>query len=231
MKKSLFILTFIILFKISSGQDTTRRFEFGSTILTANSFLMDNSYSENQYYSNWLAIDRPSLELINGLFFRYTKKRLALRVHASYSNYSAASTYTTETWPYGPIGGDINNNSFQIGVGGQFSILKQKPWFYSCLDITYRHVNSIGHSYGEDFSRKFTSTINGADCFIGLGFKIKLLKNFYLSPEVGYNTSLQFIKSVTTSTEPFLYINRPNKFSYSELSTMPILKLHLTVKF
>jgi hypothetical protein len=174
----------------------------------------------------------PPIEFINGLFFRYTKKRFAVRVLASYSNFSSASSYTTEAWPFGPIGGDINNKDFRIGAGGQFEILKQLPWFYTCLDIAYRRVNTIGHSYGGGlFSQKFMCTSNGADCFIGLGFKIKITRNFNLSPEVGCNTSIQFINSESIATEPFMFWNPPYKYNYSELDVIPIFKVHLTVKF
>lgn len=125
MKKTVSILAFIILFKISYGQDTIRRFEFGSTIFTMNSFNIA-SQSKSISYSHFGTGERPLFELINGLFFRFTKNRLALRVHASYSDFSSASTFTTDAWPYGPIGGNINNKDFRIGAGCQFSILEQR---------------------------------------------------------------------------------------------------------
>lgn len=138
----------------------------------------------------------------------------------------------TETWPYGPVGGNINNKDFRIGAGGQFSILERHPWMYTFLDISYRHVNATGNSYGGGlFARKFKSSSNGAAGFIGLGFKIKIIKNFNLSPEIGYNASLQFINSESIATEPNMFINNPYRHTYSEMVAIPILKLHLTVKF
>lgn len=220
MRRLIALLTFMVLFKMSQGQDSVRHFEFGATILKVNSF---NT-------SQFIATDRPWLELVNGLFFRYSKKRLGLRVQASYSDYSTFDTYIA-TGPIGPMGRDVNNKALQIGIGGQFSILKHKSWLYTCLDISYRYLYSNGHDYGP-FSEKFTNTSNGADCFLGMGFQFKVFRNFILSPEVGYNTSIQFINEAITLTDLSYYVRPPiYKFSYSEINLIPVLKLHLTVKF
>ena len=225
------ILPFMILVKISSGQDTKGRFEFGSTILTVNSSILAPQIKDKSY-STYDAAIRPPFEFINGLFFRYTKHRLALRVQTSYSDYSSSNSYTTEAWPYGSIGGDINNKDFQIGVGGQFSIIKHGSWLYTCLDIAYRHVYSTGHSYGGGwFTQKFTRTSNGSDCFIGVGSKIKVFKNFNLSPEIGCNTSFQFYTTEYIATDPNMFVNRPFKYSDSDIILNPVAKLHLTVIF
>lgn len=216
MKKLISILTFMFLFQISNGQDTIRRFEFGSTLVTINSF-------NNNYY---FAPDRPSFELINGLFFRYTKKRLGLRLHTSYTD-NSTSYATPAGWSDGSSG-DINNKDFRIGVGGQFSLLKHKEWFYTFLDLSYRNVFSTGHYYegiGGD-NERFSKTANGFDCFLGLGFKIKTIKHVYLSPELGYFLSSKFVNQTTNN-----YWGQTSKFNYSEGNLNPVIKLHLTVKF
>lgn len=216
MKKLITILAFILTFHISKGQDTIRRFEFGSTFITINSF-------NTKYYS---APDRPSFEFINGLFFRYTKKRLGLRLHTSYTDNS--TSYATPSGVPDSSSGDINNKDFRIGVGGQFSLLKRKEWFYTFLDLSYRNVFSTGHYYGGSggANESFSKTANGFDCFLGLGFKIKTIKYVYLSPELGYLISNKFVNQTTNN-----YLGQTSKSNNIDLNLNPILKLHLTVKF
>lgn len=216
MRKLIGILTCIFLFQVSKGQDTLREFEFGSTILTIISF--DPGFSGY----------RPSPEFINGVFFRYTKKRFGLRIHASYSNNTTSST---SYYAGRPIGNQVNTKGILIGAGGQFTILKHKQWLYAFLDISYSNSSSAGYQYGP-ISQKSTGTSNGFDCFSGFGFKIKAFKNIYLSPEIGLYSSSQFINKTTTPTD-VIFISGPVNYhsSYSETNLNPGFKLHLTVKF
>lgn len=217
MKKLTTILALMFFSQISNGQDTIRRFEFGSTLVTVNSF--------NTNYN--IAPDRPSLEFINGVFFRYTKKRLGLRIHASYTENS--NTFASPVGVRDGASGDNNNKDIRIGIGGQFSILKHKEWFYSLLDLSYRNEFSTGHYYGGfgGANDRYSSTANGIDCFLGLGFKIKTIKNVYLSPEVGYFISNKFVNKTTTD----MSWGQSTKYNYNETDIHPALKLHLTVKF
>lgn len=217
MRKLTTILTLILGFQISKGQDTIRRFEFGSTLMTINSFNTDYHF----------APDRPSFEFINGLFFRYTKKRLGLRLHASYTD-NSTSYSSPAGWADGSSG-DITNKDIRIGIGGQYSLLKRKEWLYTFLDLSYRNVFSTGHYYGGIWgaNESFSRTSNGFDSFLGLGFKIKTMKHVYLSPEIGYFCSTKFVNQTTTS----LYSGQSTKFNYSEIDLTPVMKLHLTVKF
>ncbi len=216
MKKIITILTIILTFHMSKGQDTIRRFEFGSTLITINSF-------NTNYYS---APDRPSFEFMNGLFFRYTKKRLGLRLHASYTDNS--TSYATLSGVPESSSGDINNKDFRIGVGGQFSLLKRKDWFYTFLDLSYRNVFSTGHYYGGigGANESFSKTANGFDGFLGLGFKIKTIKYVYLSPELGCLISNKFVNQTTNN-----YLGQTLESNNIDVNLSPILKLHLTVKF
>ncbi len=216
MWKLITILTFIFIYQKSSGQDTSKHFEFGSTLITINSF------NTNYYF----APDRPSFEFINGLYFRYTKKRLGIRMHIIYTDNSTFYE-TPKSWSDGSSG-DINNKDFRIGTGGQFSLLKCKDWFYSFLDLSYRNVFSTGHFYGGIFgaNESFSKTANGVDCFLGLGFKLKTGKYIYLSPEIGYFFIKKFVNNTSIN-----YWGQISKFKYSETSLSPVIKLHLTVKF
>jgi hypothetical protein len=217
MKKLITILACIFIVHISNGQDSIRRFEFGSTLVTINSF-------NTNYY---VAPDRPSVEFINGVFFRFTKKRFALRLHASYTDNS--STFASPVGMADGASGDINNKDLRIGVGGQFSIIKRREWLYTFLDLSYRNVFSTGHIYGGfgGANDRFSSTANGLDCFLGLGFKIKTMKNVYVSPELGYYISNKFVSKTTTD----MSWGQSSKNNYSVIDIAPVLKLHLTVKF
>lgn len=217
MGKLITILAFIFIIQISNGQDSIRHFEFGSTLVTVNSF--------NTKYNT--TPDRPSVEFINGVFFRYTKKRLGLRIHASYSENS--NTFASPVGVADGASGDNNNKDIRIGIGGQFSIIKHKEWFYTFLDLSYRNVFSTGHYYGGigGANDRYSNTANGIDCFLGLGFKIKTVKNVYLSPEVGYFISNKFVNKTTTD----MSWGQSAKYNYNETDIHPALKLHLTVKF
>jgi hypothetical protein len=217
MKKLTTIFALMFFFQISKGQDTIRRFEFGSTLVTVNSF--------NTNYN--VSADRSSVEFINGLFFRYTKKRLGLRIHASYTENS--NTFASPIGVVDGASGDNNNKDIRIGIGGQFSIIKHKEWFYTFLDLSYRNVFSTGHYYGGigGANDRYSCTANGLDCFLGLGFKIKTIKNVYLSPEVGYFISNKFVNKTTTD----MSWGQSTKYNYNETDIHPALKLHLTVKF
>ena len=217
MKTLITISAFMFLFLISKGQDSIRRFEFGSTLVTINSF-------NNQTYNE---ADRPQFEFINGLFFRYNKKRFGLRAHASYSdNYS---NWASPPQAADGASGDANNKDIRIGVGGQFSLLKRKKWFYTFADLSYRNLFSTGHYYGGigGANDKFSRSGNGLDAFFGLGFKIKTFKNVFLSPEIGF---LLANKSINTSSTSMIS-GQIVKYNYSQTDFNSVIKLHLTVKF
>ncbi len=217
MKTLVIISTFMLLFLISKGQDTIRRFELGSTLITVNSF----------YTETYFEADRPALEFINGLFFRYSKKRFGFRGHASYSENSSFHASPPGT-PDGSRG-DVNNKDIRIGIGGQFTLLKRKEWFYTFADISYRNLFSTGHYYGGigGANDSFSRTGNGFDTFFGLGFKIKTFKNVFLSSELGNLIANKAVNSSSTS----LTTGKTTKAHYTEINAHLIMKLHLTVKF
>jgi hypothetical protein len=217
MKKFIFVLAFVSLLKTASGQDRSSRFEFGSTLTTAK--IYDPGYS------------RPSFEFVNGLFFRCTKKRLAIRAHVSYSNNTAIVAVSMWDSPYF-WGKTVNNKDWKLGIGGQFSIFKQKDWLYTFLDISYRNIRSTGYEFGFN-NDTFSSTSNGFDGFAGIGCSLKVIKQFYLSPEIGCYTSTQFVTKTITSADSYnvstlQLVSYERSYSFTDIN--PLLKLHLTYK-
>lgn len=217
MKKIIFVLAFISLLKTANAQVRRSNFEFGSTLTTAK--IYDPSYS------------RPSFEFVNGLFFRCTRNRFAIRAHLSYSNKS--TMLTTSMWdsPYF-WGKTVSSKDWKFGIGSQFSIFKQKDWLYAFLDISYRNVRSSGFEFGY-FNETFTSTANGIDGFAGIGFNLKMLKQFYLVPEIGCYTSSQIVTKTTTSADSYnvttgQLVSYTRSYSFREIN--PLVKLHLIYK-
>ncbi|MBA3679712.1 MAG: hypothetical protein H0W73_00765 [Bacteroidetes bacterium] len=199
----------------SFGQDSTKCFEFGSSLLTVNSF------TQNTYFAQ----DRSQFEFLNGIFFRYTKKRFAFRASTSYSdNYSEFKPPIT--W-IDAGSGSIHNKDFRIGIGGQFSFIK-KGWFYLFNDLSYRYLFSTGEYSGgiTGDHNTFKRRSNGFESLTGFGFKIHVFKKIYISPEFGYNISVKFVTARTIS--PFE--GKQTKYSYFDLLANSILKLHLTFK-
>jgi len=217
MKNCIKLFLLVFLFQKATAQDKIKRFEFGPTLITINSL-------NSTYYSG---VDRPSIEYTNGLLFKFTKKRIAFRSTISYNE-----SYFKYYAPVGCIdctSGESGNKDFRIGIGIQYSMLKNRDWFYGFADISYRNVFSSGYFYGgiAGFNNSFSSSTNGVDGIIGLGFKCKLFDDIFILPELGYNI---FCGNVNYSTAHLLY-GQANRSYYTQLNLNPIAKLHLTVSF
>jgi hypothetical protein len=218
MKRTTSVLVILFACLLCKSQDSLRRFEFGSTLVTINSF-------SSEFYA---APDRPAAEYLNGLFFRYNINRIAFRAHASYSE-NAASYASSAGWSDG-TSGDVINKDLRIGVGVQYSLLKRKEWLYTFFDLSYRNLYSTGHQYGGIWgaNERYTSTANGFDIFAGFGLKIRTLKNVFLSPEMGYYSSAKIVNKSSTQ----LVSGKTSQGNYNEVNiNAPVLKLHLTVRF
>ncbi len=211
------IILFVFFFKLSQAQDKIKRFEFGPTLVTINSL-------NKNYYSG---SDRQSVEISNGLLFKYLKKRMAFRALLSY-NECHLKYYAPTGW-IDATSGETNNKDFRFGLGIQCNFLKTKEWLYGFTDLSYRNVFSSGFVYGgiAGYNNSFSSSTNGLDAVIGFGLKLKLFEDIFILPEVGYNT---FFGGVNYSTT-HLVRGETNKYSYSQFNANPIAKLHLTVRF
>jgi hypothetical protein len=217
MRKLIFALTLVSFFGTSKAQDRPKRFELGSTLATIT--IYDFRYSS------------PSYEFINGLFFRYSRNRFALRALASYSDKTTTHTFAAFESPYF-YGGSANNKDFKFGIGTQLSIFKSSDWLYTFVDFAYHNTVSTGYRFGY-LNETFSSTANGLDCFFGVGAKFKMIKNIYLSPEIGFCGSGQFVKRTTISADAYnLTTGRPEAYkdSYTRSAINPIFKLHLSVQ-
>jgi hypothetical protein len=217
MKKLVVITALLFVIQILKGQDSIRRYEFGSTLITFQSFNTTCLFAPN----------RPPYELMNGLFFRYNMKRVSLRAHSSYSEYATAYASPPE-W-MDAISGDVSSKDFRIGLGVQLTVLKKKEWLYTFADMSYRNVFATGHEYGgfSGANDSYSKTSNGIDNFIGFGFKLKTCRNIFISPELGYIISGMKVNHRATS----LTTGKTTRTSYTNIDATTLVKLHLTAKF
>lgn len=151
---------------------------------------------------------------------------------ASYADYTNSTTYNIIPDPTRHAGSYVNNRDIRVGLGVHYSLLKHRNWLYSMFDVYYRNVYSSGVNFGV-FPKEFTSVSNGFDCFLGIGLKLKTWKNIYVSPELGYYSSSEFVNRHTTLKDVFHLNGAPVEYndSYSVTNINPIFKLHVTAKF
>lgn len=202
------VLALIFLFQNVKGQDTIRHLEFGSTLVNLN---------PNRSHP---------IEFVNGLFFRYTQKRLALRVQSSYARYSVHFSGPTVNCQNCARGGS-NNNLFRLALGGQFFLIKNKEFIYGFCDLGFRRRVSTGGIYDNISDYHFIFSENGLDAFMGLGFKIKFLKNIYITPELACN--FMFYKENRTRTN--IISKQVIESDFYHWTLNPNGKLHLTMMF
>jgi hypothetical protein len=215
MKKAILFIPVLLCFNIKA-QDTSKRFELGSTLVAANTL--------NYYYYQ----EHPRFEFMNTLFFRYKLcSRFSLRASGGYSEYN----FSTEIPPYIVDGGGMRsfNKDFRISGGAQFSFFKTNEFLYTFADVNYRNVFSKGFQYGDwgGSEYNFTKTTNGFDTYLGLGSKIPLCKSVYLSPEIFFCISHAQQKG---SLYP-IFSGPAIPYSYSYTNSNAGARLHLTVKF
>jgi len=211
------LLLFLAFFQALNAQDKVKRFEFGPTLLTINSL-------NKTYYSG---ADRQAAEISNGLLFKYFKNRYAIRALLSYNE--CHLKYYAPTGCIDCTSGETNNKDLRIGLGLQYNLIKKKEWLYAFSDVYYRNVFSSGFVYGgfAGYNNSFAASTNGMDGIIGLGLKLKLFEDIFILPELAYNTFLGNVHYNTTH----LIFGDTKKYTYSQINTNPIAKLHLTVRF
>jgi len=205
----LFFQTFI------SAQDSLANFEFGPTLLTVNSFNTEYQFAQQ----------RPSFEILNGLFFRYNKKQISYRGILSYVENRI--DFKPGAGTADGISGSVNNKNLMFGAGVQRNLKKNKDWLYVFADVAYRNTFSTGINSGgiAGITYNYSSNSNALDSYFGLGFKIKIIKQLFISPELTYNLCVR--KTITKNSYPL----NTNKNETYDFNLNSLLKIHLSVKF
>jgi hypothetical protein len=216
MKDILVLIFVIFLFQTTRAQDTIKHYELGPTII--------GMQASSNYYGYFVEQHYP-LQIMNGLFFRCVKNRIGFRAQLDYSK--GHDSY---------IPGDgcsdcqsvySDTKDFRIGAGVQFSVINEKDWLYTFTDLSYRKLlvdaSVSGGISGGTYS--FTSKQKGAETALGMGFRLKIFKSVYLSPELSY---IIFYNS-REYRETYPTYATPNKTTVMQQNIFA--KLHLTVKF
>lgn len=211
-------ITFFILFLsvfTCKAQDSLFNLELGSTLLTVNSF--NTTYQFPQ--------QRPSFEILNGLFFRVNKKQISYRGILSYVENRI--DFEPGAGTADGMSGSVNNKNLMFGGGIQKNLKKNKDWLYVFSDVCYRNTFSTGINSGgiAGITYNYSSNSNGLDAYFGLGFKIKIIKQLFISPELNYN--LYFGQTITKYSYPL----NPQKNVTNNFNLNSLAKVHLSVQF
>ena len=209
------ILTLIILSSHVQGQDPGKNFELGLTAVTVNSSIGRHFFSIN--YEPY----EPRVTFINGIFLRYSHKKIGFRALCSYAKY--------EEVLFGYSSGILRYKNFKIGVGGQYYILKKTDWLYTFADAAYNNVYWSGSVFGDTPNDKYayTSSINGFDFYLGFGLKLKAFKVINVSPELSFD----FFRGQENNNRTSLITGRPVNSMNNLAGSHPVFKLHLNYIF
>ena len=135
----------------------------------------------------------PMYEFLNGILCRYKFNKSSLRLNASFSSQQNKkdSPIYPKTLANNESYGEASAKNYKIGLGMQWTPFKEKELIYSYIDIGYKNrqeVKTVTTLDNQVYTVKnYHTKINGVDCIVGLGTKIKVYKNFYFSGEFGYN--------------------------------------------
>lgn len=184
MRSALVFIVFLLFVEIISAQEEKRKFEIGITTMSFN-ILKTPTWGGDEYPPNkkhYLANPYYS-QYFNELFLRYNLNRFSLRVNSSYIQYTENwSNPCQDCWS-----GHIDYKEFQVGLGLQYSLNKEKERFYLYLNASYLFYNYQG---AMTFSTSRTSIYDENRHYIqpllGTGYRIMFFKNrLSLSPELG----------------------------------------------
>lgn len=215
IQKIIFSVFFLCFFHLTKAQEKQPVFmkpaELGASLFTLNSI------------DKFDAVGTPQMEYINGLFFRYSLKRVAFRVQISFAKNDYPNYFETTTTE------NFYRQDFKTSIGLQYNLLKKRSILYTFFDGGYRAIKEHNISFSDvGFSTHLTTVKqSGFSSYLGLGSKFTFFRTICLSPEVAVNF---YIPTVLSSYEnPYTQIN--NLSEGVELKTLAFFKLHLTVKF
>ncbi|MES2762898.1 MAG: hypothetical protein V4677_11855 [Bacteroidota bacterium] len=162
-------------------------------------------------------------EFLNGILAKYKYKKLSLRFHASY-------LYKKTTLQFAlPSTRDFGNatvKDYKIGTGLQYSLVKKYDYIYTFADLSYRKRAVTANIVTSLYQTNIVSKLNGMNMVVGIGSKLKLYKNLYLTLETGYDQTYLVGKSKYSSYNSEQEF-RQETLSYGNLFT----RLYFTLTF
>lgn len=221
MKTEKIVLALIFLSISIVAQNPMKKFDFGATVVTVNSPIAGVKNLQQ---------NKPHIEYLNAIFFRYSNERVGLRTFCSYTQYQTTSTGTStfatllDGW-----GGRLDFKDFKVGLGAQYTLFKKNDWLYTFFDMAYSNVYWSGTVLGDVPSQQnsYSATINGFVSYFGVGTKIKVLKVLSVSPEMSFSIFRGQEKNNITD----LLSGQTTHDQLNLASSQPLLKLHVTYRF
>jgi hypothetical protein len=142
------------------------------------------SYGGTNWLNSYYLSEPPKVNYLNGIFYRYTKGRMAYRGKFEYLNFS--NEFKADATCKECMQGSATNKRFEISVGAQFALFERKSFPYLFGDVFYYGSKETGQMEAGFFPRtinfKNTTYTGGID--VGCGYKIKVLKWLFLNPEL-----------------------------------------------
>jgi hypothetical protein len=170
-----FLFLLLLNVGVLFGQDSSRVSELGSTIVTVNSFQRKYYYPQS----------RPSIEILNTLFYRHHFKSYAFRAMLSYTQNKI--DYAPPPGTFDGSSGSVENTNLMFGIGLQSRLKKSKELLYASGDICYRNTFSKGNSMNDGIKNTYSNSSDGVDAYVGLGFNFNVHKYLRICPELCYN--------------------------------------------
>jgi hypothetical protein len=147
-------------------------------------YMMIGLNSNDSFY--FVSSGEPNFEYLNGILARYRYQKISIRFHASYIARKTQRTYyLNSTQDFG----HSLAKDYKIGTGLQYSFLKKQDYIYLFFDVSYhKRVTTADFNNSQTtYQINLVSKLNGINAIQGIGSKIKLIRNLYVSFEAGYN--------------------------------------------
>jgi hypothetical protein len=224
MMKTLILTAFLLSgAQFIQAQDQPKRaMEAGIEVVNynpiGNGHPYDNSAANNP--AHWAS----------GVFLRYTPNRVGVRLGGNFNRGTVKPNYD---YCADCLEGKVTDKELQLRLGAQYAPLKKHDWLYVFTDLYYRRYTSTGDLTGGfcgclDITE--TRISNGVGLNAGLGARIKVFKNVYLSPEIYYDVLRARNETSTRDNRGFSLLPVT---TYQQNTTIhrPAMRLHATVAF
>jgi hypothetical protein len=184
-----------------------------------------NPIGNGHHYDNSPA-NNPA-QWASGVFLRYTPKRFGVRLGGNFSRGTIKPSYD---YCADCLVGKVTDKELQIKLGAQYAPLKKVDWLYVFTDLYYRRYSSTGDLTGGlcgCLDVTDTRTSNGLGLNAGLGAKIRVIKSFYLSPEIYYDV----LRAHDKTAQQDNYSGNIYSYQDTETTHRPAMRLRATLAF
>src|SRR5690349_2184948 len=93
-------------------------------------------------------VNNPSLQFLDGIFYRVSKNRLAIRLALDLTWDERVSLRESVIF-MGRTPRFSRSKDIKISLGGQYNLLNEKKWIYVFTELYYRNIYSSGELIDE----------------------------------------------------------------------------------